>query len=181
MSLSLPIGIWSWIWILALPPNSFVTLSEVLNLSESHTLICKNLTIDPHPPRMIVFTCENSTVPSSQLAINTCGLPSFPWLKYLNYDLSPLLAQDIQYREVTWRPNFMSFAVCQNYITYLKSSVCQQANAGFLSRMQSVTTSVIHRKLPLGLKYFLEALGHWALKMRYPSRILLHYLCTCST
>lgn len=111
---------------------------------------------------MIVFTCENSTVPSSQLAINTCGLPSFPWLKYLNYDLSPLLAQDIQYREVTWRPNFMSFAVCQNYITYLKN-VCQQANAGFLSEMQSVTTSVIHRKLPLGLKYFLEAL--WGIEL----------------
>lgn len=54
----------------------------------------------------------------------------------------------------------MFFAVCQNDTTNLKSSLCQQANADFLSRMQSVTTSVIHRKLPLGLKYFLEALVH---------------------
>ena len=66
----------------------------------------------------------------------------------------------------------MSFAVCQNDTTNLKSSLWQQANADFLSRMQSVTTSVIHKKLPLGLKYFLEALVHSSLKMRYLSRIL---------
>ena len=45
----------------------------------------------------------------------------------------------------------MSYAVCQNDIPNLKSSLYQLASACFSSRMQSAATSVIHRKLPLGL------------------------------